>query len=253
MENEEEKVQQAENALGDDEGIYTKETVFLGAYSFDTIKESIENQFNNYIELSDDIDYVSIFYRQLEQSLSELRYDDEQHPEEKRDLLDAVYNEFIDFIATLIQRRLNITIRAYDEGDIYNLDLRDTIKQIYSFFILNARRVFKNVILMDSIKSVEDIGDDDETFFHIIETRMEDYDPLFTSMDVPTFLLYAKNDEMYELFETNVVSGNFLKKYSPKFYQNQDFKLDVINAIVLYQQFHDDVQRLADIQPEESE
>jgi len=248
MEQEEERFQ-PENARGDDEGIYTKETVFLGPYSYNTIEDSIDEQFKDYIGLPDETDYVAIFYHQLEQSLAELRRDDEQHPEEKKALLDSVYADFIGLMETQFRLRFNITIKAIDEGDIYNLSLRDTIKALYHYFVLNAKQNIKSVIIMDIEKSVEDVGDNDDTFFHIVEDKMHDHDPIFTTMDVPTFLIYSGNREVYEYFESNDVSGNFLKKLSPKFYINEDFKVDIINAIVIHQQFHKDVYKLSQLEP----
>lgn len=244
MEQQEEMYQESTGSIADDELALTRENVFLGEYPFEVIKESLQKQFEDYINIEDPIDYVAIFYRQMEQSLLVLTYDDEQYPTEKKELLDSVYSEFLNFVCDIIHLRLNITIKAYDEGDLYQKGLKETISNIYRFFILSAKNVLRKVILSDVIKVIGNIGEDDQAFFHIVDMKLEDYDPYFVTMDISKFLSYAADDEIYDLFDTNEVSGNFLLKYSPKFYRNDDFKVDVINSIVLYQQFNQDVQRL---------
>ena len=53
---------------------------------------------------------------------------------------------------------------------------------------------------------------------------------------------YIKDEDMIDLFESNKVIGNFLRKYSPKLYQNEEFKIDIINNITTYSQFLADLQ-----------
>ena len=51
------------------------------------------------------------------------------------------------------------------------------------------------------------------------------------------FLRYIDDNEVFELFNSNKVNGNFLRKYSPKLYQNEDLKVEIINEITLQNVF----------------
>ena len=57
----------------DDEGVIDQESIakqiaLVGEYPYDTIKDSIKDQFSNYITNEDMTDYVDIFYNELEKS-----------------------------------------------------------------------------------------------------------------------------------------------------------------------------------------
>jgi hypothetical protein len=40
-------------------------------------------------------------------------------------------------------------------------------------------------------------------------------------------------NEVLELYEASKVVGNFLKKYSPKLYANEEFKMELVSYIVM--------------------
>ena len=65
------------------------------------------------------------------------------------------------------------------------------------------------------------------------------YTPLLT-MTPTEFLKYRGDDDITDLFENGVVSGNFLIKYSPKLYANDEFQVELINHIVMIQTMEED-------------
>jgi len=93
---------------------------------------------------------------------------------------------------------------------------------------------------------VKDIQDDKEYFTKVNEL-IDSFNPLFTSIGPIEFLKYSKDEDMLDLVESNKVIGNFLRKYSPKLYQNDEFKIDIINNITTYNQFLADLQESANL------
>ena len=51
---------------------------------------------------------------------------------------------------------------------------------------------------------------------------------------------YCEDQNIIDQFENNKLTGNFLKKYSPRLYQFEEFEVDIINQIVLMQEFQED-------------
>lgn len=224
-----------------------KEHAFIGEYPYDAIIEGLEEQFSDYMHLEDDnTNYVDVFYNQLEKSYAAITDDEEEHPEEKRSVLDSILNKFIDTMAELFNTRLTLTFMDID-GDMHNYDdIEYVIRKSYEFFILNARTNFLRVISAIVYPQVKDIQDDKEYFAKVNEL-IDSFNPLFTSIGPIEFLKYAKDEDMLDLVESNKVIGNFLRKYSPKLYQNNEFKIDIINNITTYNQFLADLQESANL------
>ena len=62
---------------------------------------------------------------------------------------------------------------------------------------------------------------------------MDEYNPLISNSTTIDFLKKTTTDSgVYDLFMDGEFSGNFLTKYSPKFYKNDEFMLDVTNYIL---------------------
>lgn len=218
------------------------DTIFLGEFPFDAITEGIEEQFEDYINLEDKNNYMDIFYNQLYSSYEAVRADDsEEHPTEIIEALDKIHEDFIDKVVELFDKRLTIhfpSIEAATAGS--SNDTEFILRRTYEFFILGAKDNFKTVITADIIPRVKDIVNDNE-YFRTVNELMEMYSPLITNIQPEQFLKYRNDIEMIELFENNQISGNFLRKYSPKFYQNDDFMVEVINHITMIQQFKMDL------------
>jgi hypothetical protein len=222
--------------------------VFLGNIPYASIIEGLTEQFNDYIKLEDDTDYVDAFYTQLHLSYNSIEQDDEEfHGTELREALDKIHQSFIDFMATKFQERLTITIRALDAEEYNRDDIERIFRHLYSFFILGAKANFTTVITADTLRYLGEKNLDDDTFFKKVNHHMGYYTPLFKTMGPMEFLKYANATEIIALYETGQIGGNFLRKYSPKFYQNTEFLVDVINQITIAQNFRNDLTKIADI------
>ena len=55
------------------------------------------------------------------------------------------------------------------------------------------------------------------------------------------FLKYRGDQEIIQFFENGKVVGNFLRKYTPKLYQNEEFEVELINYITMVQQSKEEV------------
>jgi hypothetical protein len=216
-----------------------KGNVFLGQLPLDAILESIKGQFEDYINVTDRTNYVDIFYEQLDYSFHAISTRvDEEHPVEKLEALDKIYQTFIDFMKELFETRFTLTIMPLESEDPDEDDVQFIIRRLYEFFVIDARNNFKSVITADALSSVEHIGDNDNEFFRILQELINNqYTPLLISISPEQFLTYRGDKEIIELFENGQVTGNFLRKYSPKFYQNEEFQVEVINHITMVHQF----------------
>ena len=219
-----------------------KERAFIGDTPVETIYESIQKQFEDYINMEDNTNYVDVFYKQLMLSYDKVNNDDsEEHPTEIREVLNVIHQEFTDFMQELFSTRLTITIPELEGESILSEDLEFIIRRLYEFFILGARNNFKSVIATDVRSAIENIGDNDDEYFKKLQELMDRYSPLLTTMTPTTFLKYRGDQEVYDLFENGMVAGNFLRKYSPKLYQNDEFLVDLTNYITMIHQFKKDL------------
>lgn len=218
------------------------DSAFLGDFPFSSITEGIETQFNDYINMEDKNNYVDIFYDQLHASYEEATKDPE-HPQELKDALDKILDTFIDNITQLFAKRLTITINAVEAEDIDQDEVELVLRRLYEFFILGARENFKVVIAADiNYKTFnEKVEDNDAEFFNKIERLLSHYSPLILEIGPMEFLKYRGDEEIYGLFESGKVNGNFLRKYSPKLYQNEEFKVELINHIVIVKEVKEEL------------
>ena len=76
---------------------------------------------------------------------------------------------------------------------------------------------------------------DDKEYFNTIREMLKEYSPLIIAMGPMEFIRYNKNDIVRELFDNGRVSGNFLRKYSPKLYDNEDLEVEIINQVTIAQ------------------
>lgn len=219
-----------------------EEHAFLGQYPFNVILEGIQKQFEDYINMDDTNNYVDIFFNQLHASYNKVKMNDgEEHPTEIREVLDNIYKRFIDNIHLLFHDRLTLSIIPIEEGNITDPDVEFIIRRLYEFFILSAKTNFKVVIATDVNALIKDIGDNDDEYFRVLQGAMDRYSPLVTSVTPTQFLQCRGDQEVYDLFENGRVTGNFLRKYSPKLYQNEDFEVELVNYITMVHQFKQDI------------
>ena len=218
-----------------------KDSTFIGQYPYETIIEGLEEQFADYINLEDDnTNYVDVFYDQLHASFEAINTDEEEHPQEKKMVLQNLQDKFIEKMAMLFEQRLTITFVDIDGGMSNYDDIEFVLRRSYEFFILGARNNFLTVMAADIYPKVKDIENDRE-YFNTVNDLVDSHSPLITSFGPIEFLKYRNDREMIELFENGKIVGNFLRKYSAKLYNNETFRIDIVNHITAYQQFMGDL------------
>ena len=214
------------------------DSVFLGEIPFESIVEGITEQFSNYINMEDKTDYVDIFYTQYDTSKMAIIMDDsEEHPQELLEALEKLFDKFLDTIVDLFKLRLTITV--IDEGETVDSEsLEFRIRKLYEVFILNGRDNLKLAISKDMASriSASDITNDSE-YFRIVDALIHSfYSPLISGFTPVQFIEYIGDDDLMTLFNEGEITGNFLRKYSPKLYQNDEFRCELINDFILIQQ-----------------
>lgn len=212
---------------------------FQGEYSFPIILESITKQFNDYTHNKDRTNYVDIFYDQMKKSFKII---EEEKPPQS-DVLIEILNKFMDiFISTmntLINKTLTISIGIIESGEENQEELEYIFRKIYDVLILYAKKNFETVIVEDILGKVNLSSLSDEEFFDKIEMILHQYDPLILEIGPMEFLRIIRDEELIELFNSNKINGNFLRRYTPKIYQNDEFKMELINNIILKQSGED--------------
>lgn len=98
-----------------------EENVFIGIYPFTVILEGIQKQFEDYINMEDTTNYVDVFFNQLRNSYNAIEFDDgEEHPVEKREVLDKIYGQFVSTINNLFNVRVAINMMHVEEENIFD-------------------------------------------------------------------------------------------------------------------------------------
>lgn len=222
-----------------------KERAFIGEIPSEPIFEGIRAQFEDYINMEDKTNYVDVFYNQLARSYDRVKNDDsEEHPVEINEALELLHQRFIDLMQELFQVRLTISIVDLEAGIINREDLEFINRRLYEFFILDAKHNFKTAISKDVVSQIANIGDNDDEFFQRVQELMEGYNPIISTMTPTQFLQYRGEEEVYNLFANGRVNGNFLRKYTPKLYQNDELAVEIVNHITMIHQFNSDATTL---------
>lgn len=217
------------------------ESAFLGEMPFAEILKGINDQFADYINMEDTTNYVDLFYTQMDASFAALNNDnEEEHPQEIRDILNKLKSEFESTISILFETRLTITIMATDDETTEDDEVELVIRKLYEYFILGAKDDFIKVISKSIVPKVGAVSNDD-AYYQRIEALLSEYDPLVTCMTPVEFIQCTGDDDIIAMYEDGQVVGNFLRKYSAKLYKNEDFKIDVISAITMIQDMKEDI------------
>ena len=229
-------------AVDDDKPIDRSDIIqdraFRGDFSYDAIKEAIINQTNDYMNIEDTNDYISIFFTQYHQSCDFVLNDElDEYKDDAIEYLNNLKTNFEDFMTGLFEKRLNIFIND-ERLDEYGYEW--LLGRLYHFFFIEARDNFKTCISLDVVNRMTNHAElSDKEYFDTIQDLMSLYTPLLT-MTPTEFLKYRGDDDITDLFENGVVSGNFLIKYSPKLYANDEFQVELINHIVMIQTMEED-------------
>lgn len=208
---------------------YIEDSALVGEYPFNVIVEGIRNQFSNYISTEDRTNYVEIFYNQYHTSY-ELA-EDENFIDDIKEAIDGYLDKFLALMRELFYNRLTITINALDGEATDASSIEVTIKKLYEFFILNAKQNFTSVIVK-SLYPYIDPNLDDKAFYDRIHELMGEYSAMITTMGPNEFLTYCNDEEIMDIFNSGAASGNFLRKYSPRLYQHEEFECDIVSELM---------------------
>ena len=217
-----------------------RHNAFIGEMPLDVIMEGIENQFDDYIGTEDKNNYVDIFYESLHASYKAANDGTETFQKEIIDVLNQIQDNFIAKIAELFNIRLTIKIADLESEDYDQDEIELIIRKLYEFFILNARNNFKIVIAND-MKTRMTPTENHREYMKMVKTLLQSYSPLITTFGPMEFLKYRADWEIVQLFDDGKVIGNFLRKYSPKLYQYEEFEVDLVNYITMLQQIKDEL------------
>lgn len=211
-----------------------KESVFKGETPFQVIIEGLTEQFDDYINVEDRTNYVDVFFNQYHDSVNAILTEDaDDHPEERKEILDGILNEFISTIGNLFTVRLAIVITPIDEGSTNIDDIESILRALYEFFILKARDNFITVLSGDINQHLPRNITDNRQFIAEVKTLLSDYMPIITTFGVNDFLKMRGEETIIEMNDNNQWTGNFLKKYSPKLYQNETLVADIISQTAI--------------------
>ena len=233
-----------QNSMSDAPLDYTEiieKDAFKGDMPFDVIKECILNQFQNYIHLDDTTNYVEIFYNQLHQSYEAMEDEEEIHKEEIREVLNDILSQFYAFMHKEFESRLTLTLMDIENEEVNQDDIEYAITAAYNYFILNARNNFLNVIYKDIKQKIRTVIADDKEYFRIVRDMLSEYSPFVLAVGPMEFIRLSPDEDIINLFQSGRLSGNFLRKYSPKLYDNEDLEVEIINRITMAQEIRRDL------------
>jgi hypothetical protein len=209
-----------------------KEEAFVSSYPFSEIISRMRNQFIDYINNKDMMNYVSLFFNSVYISFTTVDVNaadedfPEQYAEEKRNALMLLQEEFIEEIRQMFSDYIGIGI-----PDVENFDadkLVAVLNNLYMYFILQAKDNFKVAISDYLNKTLKTSGD--KYFTDLQATIESSFLTYITVIDPSVFLQVTSGArEVYPYFMENVFTGNFLRKYTPSLYKNDDFKAEIIN------------------------
>lgn len=217
------------------------ESVFIGEYPPETIHEGLQDQFENYLSTDDHVNYVDVFFKQYRESIQTIENNPDDHPEERREVLSTILDEFLILIRDLFSQRLNITIILLDDESNNVDDIEVVLRPLYEFFILNARNNFIKVISADVNGKLPSTPMDNKQFIREVNSLLSVYNPIITTIPVDTFLKICGEEDILNMITTNQWTGNFLKKYSPKLYQNDDLVSDIITNIAIIHEIKEEL------------
>ena len=220
---------------------YIEDSVFAGELPFGVILEGLRNQFANYVSTEDRTDYVDSFYRQYKMS-TEIAYE-EQFTDDYLDALSKYMDKWLAVVNELFLTKLELTLTDL-EGEATNNDsIEQSIRILYNYFILNAPATLKTVISKPIVRQLkkETFADDREMYKKIQEMLISGFSPIISAVGPMEFIRLSGNEEVQELFNNGRVVGNFLKRYSPRFYKNEDFEASVVVHITETLDLYNDI------------
>lgn len=210
---------------------------FISKSPYEVIIENIELQFDDYINNRDTTDWIEFFLDNYFHSYDYWKENGgvEEDPEEFLNVLDSLYRDFFITIQELFAMRIGIRITSLENGEIYTEENRNVVKELYRFFVLKARENIRNIVSTHMFESIiETINKFDDKTPELVRDifidRFDEYSPYLT-IDCSRYL--SLGDTFIEgCFQNFDFSGNFLRKYTPKFYENKDLFDECINSVI---------------------
>ena len=123
-----------------------EDTVFFCDYPLLDLEQRIEEQFTNLIDMEDDTNFFQIALNGFKYSLEVIEVEFDEYTLERREILRNKYQQFINFMVDLIERKLTISIPDYETALLSRQEVEFLIEKIYHFFVLKGRKNFKKVI-----------------------------------------------------------------------------------------------------------
>ena len=199
--------------------------------------ESITKQTEDYINLDDELNYVDVFYQEWESSMKAAETSTDLNGDELKEVLNDMRAKFEFSVAELLSSRLAISIPAIesDVADLTNID--EIIREVYTYFILGANDNFRRAIIADISSKHKTVKDSEENIIKLVQSMLGAYSPIVREMSPQDFLKYTKAENIITMYDEGKISGNFLRKYSCKLYQNEAYEanlvVDIVNAILI--------------------
>lgn len=235
------------------EEIYRPSTIttdaFLSELPLALMKENIKAQFKDPIDNS--TDYVTIFIDKFNYFVDNLEDTDEDvDVEEAITELNQLRNNFISFMEKRIFKKLGIGIVDFE--DLNEEDQNETIRMIYSYFILNIKKNFRNVVFnyiekykksillsinktkkkdVTTLSLKKEISSQDD--MDIISNLSEIIDlVLDMDIDIMQFIELSESEKntvecqwLTEAYDNIKITGNFIDNYKKMI--SSDFKYDL--------------------------
>lgn len=229
---------------------YISPVALVGKYPFEVIIEGLRNQFANYISTEDRNDYVDIFYEEYNNALK-LKYE-QDFPEEYTEAVNKYMDNFLAVIYELFSTKLAITLTELDDSAPTSDSVEMSIRKLYTFFILNARDTFKKIITKAVINKI-DPSLDNRAFYAAVRKEIEPYSSAIVIIRPTEFLAMCGETDIINMFNTGIVSGNFLRKYTPRLYKNEEYECELIAHITSIIEYKKDLISTDDpVQKEEN-
>lgn len=205
--------------------------VFIGEYTYSSIIEGLNSQFDDYIGTDDKNNYAEIFYSQWHDSIETFLTDEEEeHPLEIKEALNRILDKFTSYMYAQFRQKLTLTIMAIDEGETNSEAMEGCIRLLYEYFILDAKKNFKKAISQDIERRIVWTKGD---MTDAIKEFLYDYSGMILVIGPREFLRMTANEDILKLFDDGDITGNFFRRYSPKLYDHPDFESDIIAEIIL--------------------
>lgn len=220
--------------------------IFLSDVSVPLMKEGLQKQFNE--PLDNNNNYVDVFIDKYNYGASLL---EETQDDDFKAELDSIRDDFMNYMLIMFKNKFSIGIPNFEDLGFEKQD--EIVKNIYTYFILNIKKNFVNLVvnyisrykksILEAFKKKKDvtalsfkkeISDSDDL---VIITNLKDIidTALSIEFEVNQFIELSKYDDCYEnqwllsAYDNIDVTGNFVSLYTEMV--DDDFKNEIESKI----------------------